>query len=409
MSRQARTAGARRPAVAGAALVIAAALIVGGCSGSSSSSSSSSSTLAGPVWLCRPGQAADPCASDLAATTVTAGGTLTSASWPHSAMASKFDCFYVHPTDSLAQTTNTGLAATKVDIYVADEQAAPLSQVCDVWAPSYRSQTWPSVQKGLAGDEAVMRSTFTVAYDSVLPAWQWFLAHTNGKPIILVGDSQGSAILIHLISAQLDHEPPVLRRLLVAILVGGNLQVPVGKTAGATFTNVPLCTASTQTGCAIAFSSYPSQPPPDSVFARPGQGTSLQSGQTAQAGQQVACVNPAALAGGTSDLDPYLLTATQTIQFPIDSGRLTEPVSTPWVTYPGLYSASCQHGGGATWLQVTSLAGTSRSRPVVNDDTEGNLGGTGPAWGYHGYEYWLTLGNLLQDVTGEEAAWQPRH
>ena len=89
MSRQARTAGARRPAVAGAALVIAAALIVGGCSGSSSSSSSS--TLAGPVWLCRPGQAADPCASDLAATTVTAGGTLTSASWPHSAMASKLD------------------------------------------------------------------------------------------------------------------------------------------------------------------------------------------------------------------------------------------------------------------------------------------------------------------------------
>ena len=268
-----------------------------------------------------------------------------------------------------------------MDIYVANEQAAPLSQVCDVWAPSYRSQTWPSVEKGLAGDEAIMRSTFTVAYDSVLPAWQWFLAHTNGKPIILVGDSQGSAILIHLISAQLDHEPSVLRRLLVAILVGGNLQVPVGKTAGATFTNVPLCTAGTQTGCAIAFSSYPSQPPPDSVFGRPGQGVSLQSGQTAKAGQQVACVNPAALNGGTGDLDPYLLTVSQTAQFPVDSARLTEPVSTPWVTYPGLYSASCEQGGGATWLQVTSLAGTSRTRPVVNDDTEGQLGRYRPGVG----------------------------
>ena len=269
----------------GAALVIAAGLIAGGCS----SGSSSSSTPAGPVWLCQPGQAADPCASSLAATTVTAGGTLKPATWPHSAMASKFDCFYVHPTDSLAQTANTGLAATKVDIYVANEQAASLSQVCDVWAPSYRSQTWPSVEKGLAGDEAVMRSTFTVAYDSVLPAWQWFLAHSDGKPIILVGDSQGSAILIHLISTQLDHQPSVLGRLLVAILVGGNLQVPTGRTAGATFTKVPLCTAGTQTGCAIAFSSYPSQPPPGSVFGRPGQGTSLQSGQTAKAGQQVAC------------------------------------------------------------------------------------------------------------------------
>ena len=102
-----------------------------------------------------------------------------------------------------------------------------------------------------------MRSTFTVAYDSVLPAWQWFLARTGGKPIILVGDSQGSTMLIHLISAQVDHQPSVLRRLLVAILVGGNLQVPAGKTAGSTFTKVPLCTSATETGCAIAFSSYP--------------------------------------------------------------------------------------------------------------------------------------------------------
>ena len=136
---------------------------------------------------------------------------------------------------------------------------------------------------------------------------------------------------------------------------------------------------------------------------------SLQSGQTAKAGQQVACVNPAALAGGTGDLAPYLVTASQTTQFPIDSGRLTEPVSTPWVTYPGLYSATCQHGGGATWLQVTSLAGTSHTRPVVNDDKEGPLGGTGPAWGYHGYEYWLTLGNLLNDIAGEEAARESSH
>jgi hypothetical protein len=96
MSKQASTVGARRPAMAGVALVIAAGLIAGGCS----SSSSSSSTPAGPVWVCRPGQAADPCASNLAATTVTARGTLQPASWPHSAMASKFDCFYVHGSDA---------------------------------------------------------------------------------------------------------------------------------------------------------------------------------------------------------------------------------------------------------------------------------------------------------------------
>ena len=47
MSKEASTAGARRPAVAGAALVVAAGLIAGGCS-SSSSSSGRSSTLACP-------------------------------------------------------------------------------------------------------------------------------------------------------------------------------------------------------------------------------------------------------------------------------------------------------------------------------------------------------------------------
>jgi Protein of unknown function (DUF3089) len=402
----------RRRLVAGAvgsALVLA--LAAAGCSSASlPGGAPGAAGQASPVWLCRPGEAADPCASDLAASAVTAAGSVRPASWPHSAAASKFACFYVYPTTSLAETGNTGLAVTKEETYAAIEQAAPFSQLCDVWVPVYRSQTFPSVLKGLRGDQTVMRSTFTTAYDSVLPAWQWFLAHTGSKPVILIGDSQGAAVLIRLISAELDHEPSVLHRLLVAVLVGGNLQVPAGKTAGATFTKVPLCTAAAQTGCAIAFSSYPSQPPADSVFGRPGQGVSLQSGQTAKAGQQVACVNPAALAGGTGDLDPYQLTATQTAKFPGDSTRLTEPVSTPWVTYPGLYSATCKHGGGATWLQVTSLAATSRARPVVTEKTVGNFGGgTGPAWGYHGYEYALTLGNLLHDVAGEEAAWQSGH
>ena len=367
---------------------------------------------AGPVWVCRPGQAADPCASNLAVTAVTAAGTVEPATWPRSALASKFDCFYLYPTNSLADTANTAMAVTKNETIVALEQASPLSQVCDVWAPAYRSQTWTSVREGLSGNEKVMASTFKVAYDSVLPAWQWFLAHTQGQPVVLVGDSQGSAVVIHLISAQLDHEPSVLSRLLVAVLVGGNLQVPSGKTVGATFTKVPLCTSGTETGCAIAFSSYPSEPPADAVFGRPGQGTSLQSGQTAKAGQQVACTNPAALAGGPADLGPYMLTASQRGARPCWTvrGRLTEHVTTPWVTYPGLYSARCEQGDGATWLQVTSLAGTSRTRPVVTDRVVGNFGGgSGPAWGYHGYEYGLTFGNLLQDIAGAEAAWASRH
>jgi hypothetical protein len=409
-----RLAGPRRRLLESALLssLVAALVTVGWSSASVSAGASNKmpSQSSGIVWLCRPGQAADPCDSSLAATTVTAAGTFESATWPGSAAASKFACFYVHPTDSLAKTPNSGLAITKTDIGVALDQAAPLSRVCDVWAPAYRSQTWTTLEKFLAGDKAVLAPTFAVAYKSVLPAWQWFLAHTEGKPLILVGDSQGSAMLIHLISTEVDHEPSVLGRLLVAVIVGGNLQVPTGRTVGATFTKVPVCTSGTETGCAIAFSSYPSQPPADSLFGRPGQGVSLQSGQTAKAGQQVACVNPADLAGHTADLDPYFLTLTQVAPDPYIDFALKKPVpTTPWVTYPDLYSARCEHGGGAAWLQVRSLAGKSHVRPVVIDKLVGNLGGTGPEWGYHGYEYGLALGNLLQDLAREEAAWQSRH
>jgi hypothetical protein len=377
-------------------LALALALATTGCS-------AASPPAAAPVWLCQPGHAPDPCAANPALSAVTASGAVLPTVRPSAAAAAKFACFFVNPTSSLTQTPtgNTSLAVTQLDKYIATEEAAPFSRVCDVWSPMYHSQTFPTVLKGLAGNEQLMRSTFTVAYDSMLPAWQWFLAHTGGKPVILIGDSQGAAILIHLISAQIDHQPSVLNRLLVAILVGGNLQVPAGKTIGSTFTNVPLCTSATQTGCAIAFSSFASQPPANSVFGRPGQGTSLQSQETAKAGQQVACVNPAALDGGTADLDPYLLTTSQL--------GLKETVTTPWVTYPGLYSATCEQGGGASWLQLASLAGTSHTRPVVTDGVLPGVVDTGPAWGFHGYEFNLTLGSLLSDAAGEESAWLSSH
>ena len=46
--------------------------------------------------------------------------------------------------------------------------------------------------------------------------------------------------------------------------------------------------------------------------------------------------------------------------------------ATPWVTYPGLYTAQCVHSGGATWLQVTATRGAGdprpRSRPTLGPD-----------------------------------------
>ena len=121
-------------------------------------------------------------------------------------------------------------------------------------------------------------------------------------------------------------------------------------------------------GARSPFLRTPSQPPSGLAVRQAGPGREppvLPDGQGRPAGRLRQPRGPERRPGG---LDPYLVTVSQTTKFPMILARLTAPVSTPWVTYPGLYSATCEQGGGATWLQVTSLAGTSRTRPVVNDE-----------------------------------------
>ena len=339
-------------------------------------------SAAGTVWLCSPGQADDPCTSSLRATVVPAHGA-TTVQDAQASTGSAFDCFYVYPTVSTESSDNADLRVQPAEVDVAIAQASRFSRVCRVWAPMYRQVTLAGLLN--AGSQAD-----AVAYDSLLSAWQDYLAHDNhGRPVIFIGHSQGAAMLIRLLASQVDPDPALRARTVVAILAGGNVTVPIGKTVGATFRYLPLCTATTETGCVIAYSSFPGQPPADSLFGRPGQGVSLQSGQTATQGLQVACVNPAAIGGGlgvTADLVPY---------FPA-----SPPVSTPWVTYPGLYSAACRSAGGATWLQVSDL--TVAGRPVVSETL-------GAEWGYHIDDINLALGNLVDDVTVEEASYTSQH
>ena len=161
--------------MAGAACgVVAVALVTAGCSSPSRATGAAATPASGPLWLCKPGQLPDPCDGSTAVSAVTASGAVGPAARPSSAAASTFACFYLNPTTSATQTAagNTGLTVTPIERYIATEFAVPLSQVCDVWSPLYRAQTFPTVVKGLAGDEELMRSTFTVAYDSVLPAWR---------------------------------------------------------------------------------------------------------------------------------------------------------------------------------------------------------------------------------------------
>jgi hypothetical protein len=342
---------------------------------------------AGTVWLCRPGQANDPCTQSLETSVVPAKGP-TTVEHPTPASSSHFDCFYVYPTVSSQKTTNANLTVQETEVATAEAQVSQFSPYCEVWAPMYRQVT---TQALVAPNGSIIDNPAAnaVAYASVLSAWKDFLAnYDDRRPIIFIGHSQGAAMLIRLLRAQIDPNSSLRSRLVSAIILGGNVTVPQGKTVGATFRHIPTCRSTRQTGCVIAYSSFPSEPPSNSTMGRPGQGVSLQSDQTAKKGLQVACTNPASLSGGTGDLLPY---------FPVPASDQST-VGTPWVAFPDLYTATCKSKGGATWLQVTTIKTKGDKRPTVTENA-------GPKWGYHGYDVNLGLGNLTQDVHQEEMAY----
>ncbi|HVX20860.1 MAG TPA: DUF3089 domain-containing protein [Acidimicrobiales bacterium] len=345
------------------------------------------------VWLCRPQMADDPCTAPLTATVVPADGPDT-VQRARPARHPAVDCFYVYPTVSEEQGINANLAVQPAETAVARAQASRFSQDCRVYAPMYRQVT----VNGLLHTTQLTPAALAVAYSGVLAAWREYLARYNhGRGVVVIGHSQGAAMLIRLLRSQVDHDPKVRRRLVSAVILGGNVTVPVGRSVGGTFSHIPACRSTSQTGCVVAYSSFDQPPPADSLFGRPGTGVSLLSGQTATAGLQVLCVNPAD-PGGRGVLRPYFPSADASAGLGSQAAGAPQ-VSTPWVTYPDLYTARCRSAGGATWLAVTTVPGGDR--PVVTESL-------GPTWGLHLVDVNIALGNLVTMVHDQVTAYERR-
>jgi hypothetical protein len=349
------------------------------------SANGSAAAAAPTVWLCRPGMTDDPCTQSLTTTVVSATGS-TSVTSAKPTTSTAFACFYVYGTVSLEPSVNADLRRGKAEIASATAQASPFSPDCQIYAPIYRQVTLA----GLAAhpDLNLGPAETVTAYDSIRAGFEDFVDHQlGGRPFVVIGDSQGAAMLNLLLEHLVDGVPALRARLVTAIILGGNVEVPAGQLAGGTFKHIPACTRLGETGCVIAYSSFPATPPADALFGRPGQGVSLQSSQTAKNGLQVVCVNPGALSGGAAMLDPA---------FPSLGA-----VATPWVAYPGRYTARCEQADGASWLNVTPAPGGD-SRPTVTEQE-------GPAWGYHVWDLGLAQDNLVADVAAAESAWARAH
>jgi Protein of unknown function (DUF3089) len=379
-----RTAGVRAPALIVGGLAVALALTLAGEAVAVPAQTSVRAVRAAQpatVWLCRPGLTNNPCTKNLTTTVVGANGSKTvERSVP--AADPPIDCFYVYPTVSTQSSLNANLHIDPEERSVATEQASRFSQVCRVYAPIYPQLTLTALHEG-----AINPRTTGVAYKGLVAAWKDYLRHENhGRGVVLIGHSQGAALLIGLIKREIDPRPAERHLLVSALLMGGNVAVPVGKNVGGDFSNVPACQSNAQTGCVVAYSTFSSQPSADSSFGRLSTSINARDGIEPRSvkGLQVLCTNPAALSGGSGWLVPY---------FP--SNGLA---STPWVSYPSLYRAQCKTADGATWLQVTDAADPNGDRPVLQQTS-------GAGWGLHNDDVDLALGNLVDLVRDESAAY----
>ncbi len=335
-------------------------------------------------WLCKPGTKPNPCKGSLETTKYAVNGS-TTVEQPANARRPKYDCFYVYPTVSEQETVNADKSVDPQQTAIAEYQAARFSQTCRVYAPVYRQLTLKAI-----GGAGIDPAAAEIAYGDVLEAWRTYLRKYNhGRGVVIVGHSQGTGMLSTLLRREIERKRAQDRKLISAILLGGNVVVPKGERAGGTFRHTPLCRTPKQTGCVIAFSTFNETPPADSVFGRTtGALVSLPKGAD-PADYRVACVNPAAIGSGGP---ARLQTIARSEPFPgtlgvgigLMYGFDVPTADTPWLVPQDHYWGDCVRENGADVLKITPVAG---ARVLTPSPTA--------AWGLHLLDGNVALGDLV--------------
>ncbi|MEN0083151.1 MAG: DUF3089 domain-containing protein [Leifsonia sp.] len=411
------------------ATAIALTASLGAAPAPDSDSLSLTAPLIFPVWLCHPGDTASACGDGVGRypdgttvplTTTVASGDSLSVVQPAGSAPPPVDCFYVYPTVDIVPNPalmigSTAPSARDDEVAVMLAQLGPLAGLCRLFVPLYRQSTLLQLAaSGATGSDPYPGPGF----DDVQQAWDDYWTHDNVDPstgkrrgVILLGHSQGSVAVEKLLQHSVDGKPAATAQLVSAVVLGGQVQVPLNASAGggtdnaSTFQHLPLCEpqpGSVPTGCVIAYSSY-SQP----------SGGAPAAGSLAanlDPGHRIACVNPSALLASrpsdtTMPLDPVLPTrrlVRGNALFP--NGALTHLLvgytlpadPTGYRETPGALTGRCAFAGDAasnsSWLQIGDPTG------MLPDTSTSALG-------LHVVDYNVDLGGLRTLLAAQIAQW----
>ena len=194
-------------------------------------------------------------------------------------------------------------------------------------------------------------------------------------------------MLRQLASEEIDRKRSVRRKLISAILLGGDVTVRAGSDRGGDFKRIRACREQGQLRCVVAFATFNGPVPAGSRF-----------GRTEEPGLEVLCTNPASLRGGSGTLrsiypsEPFAPGTT----IGLGTGLIGVPqpsVATPWVGFRGAYSGECSSADGASVLQISVTGGAPTLTPIPD-----------PTWGLHLVDANIAFGNLMKIVRNQVRA-----
>lgn len=348
-------------------------------------------------WLCLPG-GKDICSRPLATTALEPNSYRPLA--PSTvAKDPPLDCFFVYPTVSRDDGDNSDLAVQDgEELFVVQSQFARFAGTCRPFVPLYRQMTVGAIAGLALGDN--VDAAARIAFGDVRAAWRHYLAsHNRGRPFVLVGHSQGSAMLLELLAHEIEGKP-VASQLALAVLPGFNLLVPEGKLVGGSLKSTPLCSQPGERGCVISYTSYRENNPPP-------QGAMF--GFSAKPGMTVGCVNPAR--PGSRGWEPLSGYWPASAAYPVPGGDIVwlqgARAAAPWLKVDGLVSARCINNGPSGYLALRINADPKDKRTDRIGGEVGIMGFFLPGWGMHLADINAAQGDLLRMVTALAPAPEP--